>query len=98
MAIGVVSDLPRRADSKVTWHWIDRRGAPSSKEPAQVIGVQEPRGKKVVIRSPFRGTSIMNRRANRRFGGFSSPGCGKFEQIMRGTNQTPFGGDLILSP
>jgi hypothetical protein len=25
-------DLPRRADSKVAWHLVDRRGDPSSKE------------------------------------------------------------------
>jgi len=27
-----VSDLPRRAESKVAWHLLDRRSAPSSKE------------------------------------------------------------------
>jgi len=27
-----VSDLPRRAESKVSWHLLDRRSAPSSKE------------------------------------------------------------------
>jgi len=27
-----VSDLPRRAESRVAWHLLDRRSAPSSKE------------------------------------------------------------------